>query len=116
MIWVWLYRLVVSFVVMGCFAMLFTACFIPYAPEMRGWRCAANQDCVGGLKCFGGQCRSSCSDNLDCQRALGESCQINKFCCAPSQEICNGKDDDCNGIIDDGASCATGTCQNGVCE
>jgi hypothetical protein len=31
-------------------------------------------------------------------------------------EICDGKDNDCNGVIDDGATCpAGGTCQNGAC-
>jgi Putative metal-binding motif len=34
----------------------------------------------------------------------------------PGQELCNGKDDDCNGTPDDGAQCGPGfSCENGVC-
>jgi MYXO-CTERM domain-containing protein len=34
----------------------------------------------------------------------------------PGPELCNGKDDDCNGLVDDGAQCGAGfACENGVC-
>jgi hypothetical protein len=34
----------------------------------------------------------------------------------PSPEVCNGKDDDCSGIPDDGTLCSAGfTCTGGVC-
>jgi MYXO-CTERM domain-containing protein len=34
----------------------------------------------------------------------------------PSPELCNGLDDNCNGTVDEGASCGTGfQCVNGVC-
>ncbi len=34
----------------------------------------------------------------------------------PGNEICNGKDDDCDGVVDDGAQCGPGfACVNGVC-
>jgi len=32
-----------------------------------------------------------------------------------SPEACNGKDDDCNGQVDEGTLCPTGVCLNGVC-
>ena len=96
-----------------CF--LTTACFIPYAPEMRGWRCTKNEDCLGGLKCFTGVCRAACESDLDCQRALFEKCLPIKFCCDAKAEICNGRDDDCDGTVDNGATCASGTCQDGKC-
>jgi hypothetical protein len=33
----------------------------------------------------------------------------------PGMETCNGKDDDCDGVIDDGSLCADGICKNGSC-
>src|SRR5262249_24346345 len=37
------------------------------------------------------------------------------FCCVPSAEVCNGKDDDCNGIADDGLLNACGKCDGSGC-
>ncbi len=34
----------------------------------------------------------------------------------PGPELCNGRDDDCDAAVDDGAACASGfACENGVC-
>ncbi len=34
----------------------------------------------------------------------------------PGAELCNGLDDDCDGLVDDGATCGAGyACRNGVC-
>jgi hypothetical protein len=34
----------------------------------------------------------------------------------PTPEVCNGLDDNCNGVLDDGASCSGGLhCVNGSC-
>ncbi len=33
----------------------------------------------------------------------------------PGTEVCNGLDDDCNGIIDDGELCLGGVCRGGAC-
>ena len=94
---------------------LTTACFVSHAPDMRGWRCEKNADCVNDLKCFGGQCRAACNDDLDCQVAQAEKCLPIKFCCNEKAETCNGLDDDCDGQIDNGATCSSGSCQNGEC-
>ena len=33
----------------------------------------------------------------------------------PTPEICNGKDDDCDGVEDEGVDCGSGLCRSGVC-
>jgi hypothetical protein len=96
--------------------------------------CLGNSDCGGG-PCFsmGGAsaCTSECFTNCDCP--YGSTCKPlfnvlgGNFCMTTTPipfEICNGKDDNCNGIIDDEPAvdqwCA-GTqgpgyvCQNGAC-
>jgi hypothetical protein len=55
----------------------------------------------------------------------GESGMDGSMCSMPKPEVCNGIDDDCNGMIDDPAAVqadcekrvkhATTTCQRGVC-
>lgn len=110
------FRIVRVLLVFGLVSWACVACFVPYAPEMRGWRCNKDTDCVGGLKCHGRQCRATCNDDLDCQRALGETCQSSKYCCVASEETCNGRDDDCDGDIDEGVDCGTGSCQDGKCQ
>ncbi|TNE50436.1 MAG: hypothetical protein EP343_08195 [Deltaproteobacteria bacterium] len=112
-----LWRVIRAFLLCSLLGTALVACFVPYAPEMRGWRCDKDEDCVGGLKCFGRQCRATCNDDLDCQRALGETCQSSKYCCASvKDEVCNGLDDDCDGDIDEGVDCGTGSCQDGKCQ
>jgi MYXO-CTERM domain-containing protein len=57
-----------------------------------------------------GECRAGwqqCDDGawLECQGAV-----------SPVAEACNGRDDDCDGTIDDGATCAPGfACVDGTC-
>jgi hypothetical protein len=72
------------------------------------------QDPGGGGACSTGQSGVCAAGTQHCQ-AGHLACVRNT---APSGEICNGLDDDCNGAIDDGdpgggASCSTG--QPGVC-
>ena len=48
-----------------------------------------------------------------CVNGKWDACQNQR---KPSPELCNGLDDNCNGSIDDGATCGAGfACVNGVC-
>ncbi len=53
---------------------------------------------------------SPCSDNVDCPsgfECLDGTCST--IACVPSPEICDGKDNNCDGVIDEGCSAATCT-------
>jgi hypothetical protein len=59
--------------------------------------CKKTSDCGAGLTCQSGVC------------AKGPAC-------TPAAETCNGKDDDCDGVVDDGAACPDGqACVDGAC-
>lgn len=119
----------------------------------RGRPCCAGSACARGLVCAGGacvydqgnlgqscrtdvkcpfcrpiggvpKCTSACTATADC--LSGWSCDpAARLCqCFPSSEVCDGKDNDCNGIIDDpgpsnaacvAASMLPSTCQQGAC-
>jgi hypothetical protein len=127
------------------------------------WRCAADADCPAGARCAEGACvfdvctpsaelcngvDDDCdgvvdedfdllSDPANCG-ACGTACAAGEACergvctggCTPSAELCNGVDDDCDGVVDEdfdllsdpancgacGAACAAGmVCERGVC-
>lgn len=88
------------------------------APDLRGWICNSNQDCLEPLLCHQKNCRQPCHNELGCMS--NDRC-INGFCvpnakvdsnepdqnCIPQgEEICNAKDDNCDGQIDEGLICA----------
>ncbi len=94
------------------------------APKMGalGWPCGKGFECDSGV-CAAGRCSATCKTPADCLQ--GWSCgsfpnQGNQlFCqCAAMSEACNCSDDDCNGVVDDGAPCALlgQTCQQGKCQ
>lgn len=74
-----------------------------------GTPCLANSDCVGGVCAAAGSgfniCTTPCTNASDC--VAGWSCaalsgQSSKVCqCTAKSETCDGKDDDCNGVVDD---------------
>jgi hypothetical protein len=93
--------------------------------------CARNLDlnCDGHVTCNPAQCTPgatrACLPPVPGQRMCNagtQTCNAGGFwndCVGqvlPTPEVCNGKDDDCNGVVDDGNLCPTGsTCTNGVC-
>lgn len=106
--------------------------------------CDLHSGCVPGVVCATtAQCvmqlgSDACKTNIACDgaRAIctyatldkdgdghppvvcgGDDCNDDDPAVHPgAPEICDGKDDDCNGAVDDGATCAgTATCQAGAC-
>ncbi len=102
-----------------------------------GKSCTRNSDCASGI-CLplqnGAVCTASCGvdggscvPGWSCASFPGQGADICQ--CTPSTEVCNGKDDDCNGIVDDeptvdqactqsrgsGYVCLNGTCVQPMC-
>ncbi|MEM9190776.1 MAG: MXAN_6577-like cysteine-rich protein [Myxococcota bacterium] len=90
-------------------------------PGEVGGRCARNADCTTGLCLEIGRCTEECTDSRMCPN--GWECDAlagaGLVClCEPNapEELCNGVDDNCDGIVDVGASCEPGlVCDGGSC-
>jgi hypothetical protein len=85
-----------------------------------GKPCRQNSDCASGYCLEGTRCTAVCRNDGEC--LSGWSCAPltgvpDKLCqCAPASEVCDGADNDCNGAVDDGATCGPGQeCRAGSC-
>jgi hypothetical protein len=90
-------------------------------PGALGSICARNADCNSGLCLAAGRCTEPCATAAECPNSwvceglpgTGLICQCNAM--AP-EELCNGIDDECDGRIDNGATCGPGlVCEGGEC-
>ena len=89
--------------------------------------CTAGQcrvGCPAGTTACSGACVNLSSDSNNCG-SCGTKCKPGSVCvagacsggCTPSPEKCDGKDNDCDGKVDEGSLCPSGqTCSAGVCK
>jgi alpha-tubulin suppressor-like RCC1 family protein len=94
----------------------------------RAWTgapCATDADCPDGV-CIGDEdryCSIVCSADVDCPGgwACGETARMDAVCtCEPSQETCDGLDNDCDGLVDEGPGdelgCGDSLCLSNRCQ
>lgn len=88
--------------------------------------CKKDADCADGLTCWQGGCTKRCEASADCGPRPEWACEIasdaagaHGVCtCTPSgPELCDGRDNDCDGEVDDAASCPVEgqVCRSGAC-
>ncbi len=86
---------------------LLTGCAGPSTSTVgEGARCQVNADCEAGLYCGGGICRRAPTETV---RDGGSDAM--EDAAPPPEEPCNGRDDDGDGVVDEGCTCTPGTTQ-----
>ncbi len=86
------------------------------APGAFGAACTRLTDCASGVCLPTGHCSRACAGGADCTAIAGWVCSalpgLGPVCsCTPrGVEVCNGLDDDCNGLVDEGTSMCGGRC------
>jgi len=84
-------------------------------PGAVGAPCAADAECAS-LACLAGRCSAPCAMASDCPPSW--TCEASRCRCTPkATEVCNGRDDDCDGVVDNGAKCSDVgyVCIDGAC-
>lgn len=84
-------------------------------------KCSSNSDCSAAYpNCQGGQCirfcklDTECDDTFFCKQGYCQLCPDGGK--RSGKEVCDGKDNNCNGQVDDGATCSGGKlCLAGRC-
>jgi hypothetical protein len=95
------------------------ACPVPPPQGCQGSAgCTGTQTCNPGAtqwnpcsNCSGTtSCTTTCGGNPGTGACSATTCAFGGGFCTPPAEVCNGKDDDCNGLVDDGITC--GACDS----
>jgi len=82
-------------------------------PRQDAHGCVVGFTCANGVDpCLVQPCAPG--DPTACQPR--GRCEADRLCWPCGAEVCNGKDDDCNGLVDDSAACPAGeVCTGGKC-
>lgn len=129
-------------------SLVVAACFVPTLGELeeeKTWSCDSEHPCQAGHSCVEGRCQAN--EGTACRNAATSVCGLDTGECQPGTrscgadstygpctgavlpgaEVCNNKDDDCDGKVDEDLSCGDGgdpcaectqrkrTCTNGAC-
>jgi hypothetical protein len=87
-----------SFLFCLLFAAVGAGCWVPELPDDAIFSCDTNADCDNAL--------------LVCAPRPGG---LRGFCCRPTAELCNGVDDDCDGLTDEDFNLQTDNQHCGQC-